>query len=171
MTAAMRRLLAFLPPVIALASCVSAPPPSPPPPRPPAPPTPALPAAPPQQDWRDVPLTPGRWTWQGAPGTLSLSRFGVPGQPPSFTVRCDFGGRSVLFSGATTGAAVMTLTTSFGAFTLPAAGGAARLAARDPRLDQLAFSRGRFTVDIAGQPQLVLPAWPEVARVIEDCRG
>ena len=48
---------------------------------------------------------------------------------------------------------------------------AASAGARDPRLDQIAFSRGRFLVDVAGQSRLVLPAWPEVARVIEDCRG
>ncbi len=48
----------------------------------------------------------------------------------------------------------------------------------DPLLDALAFSRGRIGVIVlqsAGSPvqsvQLVVPAWPEIARVVEDCRS
>jgi len=40
----------------------------------------------------------------------------------------------------------------------------------DPLFDQLAFSRGRFLVRVEGQGDLILPAWPEPARTIEDCR-
>ena len=43
-------------------------------------------------------------------------------------------------------------------------------APRDPVLDAMAYSRGRFVIEVAGLPTLYLPAWPEVARVIEDCR-
>jgi hypothetical protein len=46
----------------------------------------------------------------------------------------------------------------------------ADFAAYDRFLDSIASSRGRFVVSIAGQPALVVPPWPEVARVIEDCR-
>ena len=46
----------------------------------------------------------------------------------------------------------------------------AQLRASDPILDAMAFSRGRFALDVAGLAPLYLPAWPEVARVIEDCR-
>jgi hypothetical protein len=35
----------------------------------------------------------------------------------------------------------------------------------------MAFSRGRFMVEAQGMATLVLPAWPEPARVVEDCRG
>jgi len=45
------------------------------------------------------------------------------------------------------------------------------LAAYDPLLDALAFSRGRIGVGVAGAPALVAPAWPEIARVVEDCRS
>ena len=44
------------------------------------------------------------------------------------------------------------------------------LPARDSLLDALAFSRGRFAVETAGLPTLYVPSWPEVSRVIEDCR-
>ncbi len=44
------------------------------------------------------------------------------------------------------------------------------LPANDRLLDAMAFSRGRFAVEVNGLPTLYLPAWPEVARVVEDCR-
>ena len=169
--------------MVALASCVSAPPkPAPAPPAPDPRPAPALPAAPPRQDWRDVPLSPGRWLWRGGAGQASLSQFGMPGTPADFALRCDMPRATIVFSRAgSLGAGVatgMTVTTSFGTFAIPArdGGGAppailAELPARDPRLDQMAFSRGRILIDIPGQPRLVLPSWPEAARVIEDCRG
>jgi hypothetical protein len=34
----------------------------------------------------------------------------------------------------------------------------------------MAYSRGRFAVEINGLPTLYLPSWAEVGRVIEDCR-
>jgi hypothetical protein len=47
---------------------------------------------------------------------------------------------------------------------------AAKLTPRDPQLDAVAFSRGRFVVSVTGLPNLVIPAWPEFTRVVEDCR-
>jgi hypothetical protein len=46
----------------------------------------------------------------------------------------------------------------------------ADFSAFDPLLDAIAFSRGRVSVTIAGGSSLVVPAWPEAARTIEDCR-
>ena len=40
-----------------------------------------------------------------------------------------------------------------------------------PLLYSLAYSRGRFVVEGGGAARLVLPAWPEAARAIEDCRN
>ncbi len=127
-----------------------------------------------------MPLTPGGWTWRGGARQASIAQFGVAGQPVLFALRCDLATHTVVVSrggSLTTPSASMQFTTSFGAFTLTAGNGGgqppaivAQATARDPRLDQMAFSRGRFVVDVAGQSRLVLPAWPEVARVIEDCR-
>jgi hypothetical protein len=44
------------------------------------------------------------------------------------------------------------------------------LANYDPLLDALVSSRGRIGFTIGTQPPLVVPPWPEPARVIEDCR-
>ncbi len=41
----------------------------------------------------------------------------------------------------------------------------------DPLLDAIATSRGRLGFAIGNDPALVVPAWAEVARVIEDCRA
>jgi hypothetical protein len=48
---------------------------------------------------------------------------------------------------------------------------AAQFTARDPFLDKIAFSRGRFIVAVSGTARLAIPSWPEFARVVEDCRG
>lgn len=128
-----------------------------------------------------MPLTAGTWSWRGGPGQASIAQFGVAGAGAQFALRCDMATRAIIFSRGGAGApsqVTMLFTTSFGAFALAAGYGGgeppaivAQANARDPRLDQIAFSRGRFLVDVAGQPRLVLPAWPEVARVIEDCRS
>jgi hypothetical protein len=129
------------------------------PPAPPAPP-------PPPQDWRDIALTPGDWTYRpGPPGPAAIFGAGAP----AFTLRCDSAARRVVLErdGATAGAR-LTLRTSFGERSIPAG---STLPAADPLLDQIVFSRGRFTVAAEGLPMLVIPSWPEPARTIEDCRG
>ena len=150
------------------------------PPRPVAP-VPALPAAPVGEDWRDVPLTPGTWFYRidGAAG--SVAQFGPPGGIALFALRCDRAGRRIVFSrgGGAPPPAPQSIgfLTSFAGFAIPAARAAgqppavtATLPAAAADLDKLAFSRGRFVVTLAGAPRLVIPAWPEVGRVIEDCR-
>ncbi len=44
------------------------------------------------------------------------------------------------------------------------------LDARDPLLDAIAFSRGRFILSGGGE-RLILPAFPEAARSVQDCRN
>ena len=47
----------------------------------------------------------------------------------------------------------------------------AELPVWDNLLDAVAFSRGRFSVTVSGGSPLILPAWPEAARAIDDCRN
>ncbi|MEZ0241925.1 MAG: hypothetical protein ACAH11_01010, partial [Sphingomonas sp.] len=47
---------------------------------------------------------------------------------------------------------------------------AIELTPRDPLLDAIGYSRGRFVIEGGGLPHLVVPAWGEILRVIEDCR-
>lgn len=46
----------------------------------------------------------------------------------------------------------------------------ATVPARDPLLDAMTFTRGRFAVLTSGMPMLSIPSWAEVGKVIEDCR-
>jgi hypothetical protein len=152
---------------LAMAGCATREPaPVAPAPRPEAAPPAPPPAPPPPQDWRDVALTPGDWVYRSEPPG-SAAQFGVGA--PAFVLRCDAAARQVVLerSGAATGAR-MTVRTSFGERSIPAG---SALPAADPFLDQIVFSRGRFTVAAEGLPMLVIPSWPEPARTIEDCRG
>lgn len=160
---------------VLLAGCIPRPAPPPPPPPPPsreapAPSPPAPLPAPPGADWRDAPISPGDWHYDG--DGRSLAWFG-PAGAPSFAARCDGGAVALTLAGATRGP--LRVTTSFGARTLPAevqgTNLVATLAPRDPLLDRMAFSRGRFMVEAPGASPLYVPAWPEFARVVEDCRG
>lgn len=146
-----------------LSACAGKPAPAPAPDRSPpvrqAPPRlfePLPPVGPDAADWRDGPLTPGDWSY--ADGEARYA---------GFSLRCDPARRAIVLSRA--GAAgPLRLRTTYGEHVL--APGTA-LPADDPRLDEMAFSRGRFAIEAAGAVTLVLPAWPEPARVVEDCRG
>jgi hypothetical protein len=142
-------------------------------------PRPTTPAPPPPADWRDVPLTPGDWSYRPE-GATTAALYGAPPSGPLFLIRCNRASRTVTFArpAAAQQAVAMTVTTTNGGRVLsasPLPGGqvayvAATLPASDPLLDAVAFSRGRFRVEVAGVPTLTLPSWPEIGRVIEDCR-
>lgn len=169
----MRAPLAFVA-IIAVAGCTAAPRvvPSPPPPRIVA----SAPPPPLAADWRAWPMTPGTWRY-GRDEHGSVAMYGRVNADAVAVLRCDRANGRVFLSvpGATPG--TLTVRTSSTARALPvgATGGtpayvAATLAPTDPLLDALAFSRGRFALSLAGGPPLVLPAWAEVGRVVEDCR-
>lgn len=161
---------------LALGACVprSAPPaplPAPvpaPAPQPSAPPPPAPPAA----DWQTGPLSPGDWTYSPSPNT-PLATF--RSDRASLTIRCQQD-RAIWLGLAGAQGDALLIRTSYGTRRLPAERVhlnemLAQLPPSDPLLEQMAFSRGRFLVTVEGGPSLVVPAWPELARVIEDCRG
>lgn len=157
----------------AMTACVpqpKAPPPAPAPRPAPPPAQPLQPVPPAPTDWRDIPLTPGGWTYRQTQGG-SEARFGS-GEPALFVVRCNRARGAVeLVRDAAASATAFSVRTSFGVRSFPISGGVAAVQPRDSFLDGIAFSRGRFTVEGGGLPMLVIPAWPEPARVIEDCRG
>lgn len=189
-------------PLLVIAGCTGSPPqrapaprgtaaaaprpaPLPIPPRPaPPPPAPASAPLPTTANWRDLPQTPGQWTY-GAEATGSAARFGQPGSGSLIVLRCDRSRPAIIIQRAGFGASEVpaTITTSAMVRRLSAApvgdAGSARNAAiafemalgvRDPLLDAIAFSRGRFMVEMGGAQTLVLPAWSDIGRVIEDCR-
>jgi len=153
----------------------------PPPPRLPV----VLPETPPpppvaSEDWRDIPVTPGGWTWRNdARGSVAM--FGVAGLDAQLVIRCDRATRRIYVSRpgalAVGQEAIMAITTSAGTASYRAqpTGGtppyvAIQLGTTDPFLDKIAFSRGRFVIATTGFSRLVVPSWPEFGRVVEDCR-
>ena len=142
-----------------------------PPPRP-------LPVVAPPADWRDAEFTPGDWSHSGE-GRGSVASYGPVGGEPLLTLRCDRPTSQVVLTraGEASGKVPLTVMTSSSAraFTATAWPGSApgllvSFPPRDPILDAIAFSRGRWAIEVPGLPTLTLPAWPEVGRVIEDCR-
>lgn len=95
-------------------------------------------------------------------------------------IRCDDAAKQIYLSrnGTAPNDAAMTLRASDGNGRFPArATGdaipyvAAALVPHDPVLDAIAFSRGRFAVEVSAMPPLAIPNWSEFTRVVEDCRG
>ena len=163
-----------------LAGCVPSPPPPPPPPPPAPAPPPPPPPPPPVDNWQDVPLAPGTWVYRDdARGSVAL--FGERETDATFVVRCEMPARRIVFSrrGEVRGSGgVMQFQATHGRQSYEARDGGGELdyvvastAASDPYLDTIAFSRGRITVAVTGQPLLAVPNWAEMTRVFEDCRG
>lgn len=167
---------------LALVQCSSpkAPPPAPPPP-PPAPAARPAPPPPVATNWEDLPASPGDWSYRlGDRG--SVAAFGADEASADLLVRCFFperrltiGRRAALPSG---GAGQLTLRATSAMQSYPLDGSLAepgyviaRLSPTDRQLDAIAFSRGRFLVSLRGSADLIVPAWPELTRVIEDCRS
>jgi hypothetical protein len=125
-------------------------------------------------DWRDWPRTAGDWRYTRQPGG-SAATFGTVAAAPLLTMRCDQATRQIAIIRPGASTAPLTIRTSTTLRSLPVvlAQGVptATLAASDPLLEAIGFSRGRFVIEQAGSPALVLPAWAEIGRVTEDCRG
>ena len=115
---------------------------------------------------RSTPLTAGGWTYRSTP-TGSEARFANV-----FTIRCDRATRNVTLQRTdplTALSGPMTVATDTATRSLPST--TTSLTPRDSLLDAIAYSRGRFVVAGGGGAALLIPAWPEAARSIEDCRN
>ncbi len=171
---------------LAASGCTAPAPPPLPPVAKPAPkqvpnPTPepvTLDPAPSFTNWMDAPVTPGDWSYT-AEARGGLAQFGVAGAAPLLWMRCDRARGTVTLSRAGTAPAavpvrIITETETRLLNGLPQRDGTAALTVTLPAassfLDAIAFSKGRFAFETPGLPTLYVPSWPEVTRVIEDCR-
>lgn len=125
------------------------------------PPIARAPAPPPPSDWRDADLTFGFWFHDE-----TSARF-LTSDGAAFALRCDRAARRIILEreGAT---GEMIIRTTEDDRRFPQA--RAPLPVGDPFLDSIIFSRGRFMVEAAGRA-MIIPAWPEPAKAVEDCRG
>lgn len=130
-------------------------------------------------DWSIADLSAGEWYLRReARGTSAV--FSTQGSDIVIALRCD--DRSLVISRAVSSAirddGTLTIHTSFADRTLSArvTSGAhpmlvAIVPASDTLFDQMIYSRGRFLVEATREPPLIVPTRPEIARVVEDCRG
>jgi hypothetical protein len=170
-----------------LAGCAAVPPPQPAPaplPRPAPAPTPTpTPAPVSTASWEEAPVAQGDWHYERI-GDAGTARFTlVDGLMPrnAVTLTCDRPRQQIILSVRGTGGnASVVIRTTFGAV---AWNGSARTAtggdswidmprpAGDQGFDWMGFSRGRIAIEAPGQARLVIPAWAEIGRVVEDCRN
>lgn len=169
-----------------LAACIpAAPEPAPPPVSQPMPEpdpvpvaTPAPAPTPEYESYLDAPQTPGDWRYSKQDnGTVAA--FGTTSGMPQFSLVCRNADRMMyltrwapLQGDQTMTIRTETVTRKIATKTMQDGlpGEQATLSARDPLLDAMAITKGRFAVETPGMPTLYLPAWPEISRVIEDCR-
>ena len=171
-------------PLVALAACVPAPAPTPAPsptvaPQPTPTPTATQLPTPVYDNWIDAPQTPGNWFYAAIP-PYTYAAFGPAATQPIASFRCDRASRTVSIgrTSAATTSQPMTIRAETVARTFaaqPRQGSvesllAVDLPAHDSLLDAIAFSRGRFMIEVMVEAPLFLPAWPEISRVIDDCR-
>jgi hypothetical protein len=138
---------------------------------------PSVAQAPARIELESVRPTSGSWSYRALQGGSSAT-FLAAGGVQNLVVRCNRPARtvSVVRSGVPAAAATMSIWTTSTSRSVPARYDltkqlTADLAASDPLLDAIAYSRGRFATAATGAPMLTVPASPEAARVIEDCRS
>jgi hypothetical protein len=112
---------------------------------------------------RSASLAPGDWRYEPT-GEGSRARYSK-----LFEIRCARAARLVVLRRLDISTPVqLTIATDALTRSLPTSG---TLGTADRLLDAIAFSRGRFLVNGGSAQRLVLPASPEAARSIEDCRN
>ena len=133
-------------------------------------------AAAPAVDFSTARFAPGSWTHQSVAGG-SMARFVDARGTARLVIQCARATRRVTIAYASAAPAQsLHVWTTSASRNLPARFEpnamrvSAELPAFDALLDGIAFSRGRIAVTMPGSVPLVVPAWPEAARTIEDCR-
>lgn len=118
----------------------------------------------------------GSWTY-AATADGSEATFSNASNQPQLTIRCTRSTRRVaILKLAPAASPSLWVWTSSQVKSLPATFDATSsrvstdLWAYDAFLDAIASSRGRIGFSTSGLAALVVPPWPEVDRVIEDCR-
>ena len=127
-----------------------------------------------EASWMDMARTPGDWTY--APnGAETRALYAAPDGTSLFAIVCTADKSMWLIRPATASAQALLKVRTETADRLlatEARSGSlmARLSPRDPLLDAMAISKGRFAIETPGMATLYVPSWAEATRVIEDCR-
>jgi len=120
---------------------------------------------------------PGEWSYSTT-ADGSEARFGLATGSPRLVLHCTRATRRVsVATPANPGTTLTNIWTSSQTRNVsstfnPATGRLSfELQAYDGLLDAIAMSRGRIGMSVGAQSPLVVPPWPEIARVVEDCRA
>jgi hypothetical protein len=133
-------------------------------------------SAPAAVDLDSVQATVGNWSYRPITGG-SEADFADSGGHVRLTVRCNRASRvvSIIRTGMTAATSALAVTTTYGVRNLAASFAAGNLtaavAANDPLLDDIAFTRGKWAIANSGVGALIVPSWAEAPRVFEDCRS
>ncbi len=133
--------------------------------------------------WTSWPIAAGKWSYGNANNT-TFALFGKSQRDPVIVIRCETASKQIIFARVLEfskgQASTMRVRASDGmqswATQIGSTGSlngvyhGVTLLPTDPMLDFMVFSRGRFAMEVEGETSLAVPAWPEMARVIEDCR-
>ena len=127
-------------------------------------------------DWSVADIGPEEWRYART-GTSSRATLTGAGGTTLASLSCAAGMISISRTGAARRGAAMAIRNSFAERSLPLRADntseavVATLDARDPLWDQVIYSRGRFVIEVLAVQPLIAPVRPEIARVVEDCRG
>lgn len=129
------------------------------------------------ENYLDAPQTPGDWKYVGSDGASQATFRSSSEYHFAFTCLSSSRQISLMRQYDGSGSRIMRILTETGEKILTAKPIAtqsdvlaANLSANDPFLDAMAITKGRIAVETEGMKTLYLPAWPELSRVIEDCR-
>jgi hypothetical protein len=172
-------LAACVPPPTTTPAPAPAPAPAPSPSAAPASPLTVVIAPPLSDNWVNMPRTEGDWAYRQEAGR-SGALFSSPAGEPLMAVGCNATTRQMTLirfgrdlPQRPLRMEVRTETASQSADVTRASNGSSAgwtLQATDPLLDAIAFSKGHFAVGLTGAYPLYPPSYPEITRVIEDCR-
>jgi len=128
-------------------------------------------------DLESVQPIAGQWVYRSLPAATEADFVDAAGTV-RLMIRCNRAGRTVslIRTGVAAAAPTLSVWTTSASRSLPSSFQStkeltATLAATDPLLDAIAFSRGRFATGAAGAPMVAVPVWAELSRVVEDCRS
>lgn len=128
-------------------------------------------------EWTALPLRPGDWNWRGDPGSGDThAEFAGTDGENLVHLRCEPGNGDLVLSLANGDiqARAIIVHTETQSRQLAADAGegsiSTRIARDDDLLDAMAFSRGRIAFEVEGGLAFSVPAYPEITRVVEDCR-
>jgi hypothetical protein len=133
--------------------------------------------APAQIDLEAVQPIGGAWGYRAIPGGSEADYIDAAAAV-RMQIRCNRAARtvSIIRTGVPAAAPTLAIWTTSLARTVPARFLSTKeliadVAATDPLLDAIAFSRGRIATAASGAPMFAVASGPETTRVIEDCRS